>query len=94
MKTFLWILGLVAFMVGSIMFIQAHTEEYQITGICRKTLITYDHKSQQTDYTVIIEYADGDVEEHNFFGSKNFFSYKEGETYYFTRTRWVWNKNK
>ena len=94
MKTFEWIVIAVFSLAGLIYFIGEHTETYQIKGVCRKTLITYDHRSEHTDYTVIIQYEDGDVVDINLMDGEDFFTYKEGATYYFTRTRWVWNKTK
>jgi len=94
MKTFLWVIIAVFSLTGLIYFVQEHTETYEIKGICKKTLITYDHRSEHTDYTVIIQYEDGEVEDINLMDGKTYFTYKEGATYYFTRTRWVWNKTK
>lgn len=94
MKTFIWIVAIVLGIAGIIHFVNEHIESYQIRGVCKKTLITYDHRAEHTDYTVIIQYENGEVEDIQMIDGKAFFSYKEGETYYFTRTRWIWDKNK
>jgi hypothetical protein len=93
MRTFLWSILIIGSIFGLCYFINIHQEDYQVKGVCRKTMIEYDHRAQQTDYTVIIQYEDGDVVDLHPYPN-DFFTYKEGQTYYFTRTRWVWNKTK
>ena len=90
MKTFIIICSIILVITALAVFIQDHTETYQIKGVCKKTLVTYDHRSNMTDYTVIIQYEDGSVQDIQMMNGASFFSYKEGETYYFTRSRWKW----
>jgi hypothetical protein len=92
MKTFIIICSFILVITALAVFIQDHTETYQIKGVCKKTLVTYDHRSLSTYYTVIIQYENGDVEDITFRneGGKDFFKFKENQTYYFNRTKWVW----
>ena len=93
MRTFLWTIIIIVSIFGLCYFISIHQENYKVKGICRKTIVGYDHRAQQTDYTVIIQYEDGEVEDLHPMPN-DFFSYKEGQTYYFTRYRWNWDKTK
>jgi hypothetical protein len=92
MRTFIITLAIILGITALAVFIKDHTETYQIKGVCKKTLITYDHRSEHTDYTVILQYEDGEVEDLQMYDGKSFFDYKEGHTYYFYRSRWNWNK--
>ena len=66
-------------------------DTYEIKGKCLKTLISYDHRSLSTDYLVVVQYDDGEIEEIHP-GAKIYFTYKEGQSYYCTKTRWTWKK--
>lgn len=92
MRTIAWIVFFIIAFTGLMVFIQNHTEEYLVKTVCKKTFVTYDHKSRTTIYTVIVQYEDGKVEDLKYSDGRKFFDYKEGDIYYFKRTRWNWNK--
>lgn len=91
MKTFLWLLAIITLLVGCAIFIQKHSVPYEISGVCKKLITTQSRDGDRVYYKVIIQYADGSVEELDVDG-RSFFTYKENQTYYFERSRFVWDK--